>query len=398
MKITDLKCAVIGKNPVVRIVTDAGISGYAAAESYKPYLTPHVLFFREALIGEDPTDVERIMLKIRQRGSFKPWGSAVSIIEMALWDVAGKAAGLPVYKLLGGKVRDQVRVYNGAVRFPMAGYSPDDYAENMRRMKASPEGFTIIKQGIGFHSPMKREVPGFYYGEAQPPAFHGALDRGLITERGLKHVVACVEAMKAVLGDEVGLALDCGPGWTVPDAIRLAKAVEHLNLMWLEDLITGDYVPFVNADVFREVTRMSTTPIHTGEQIYLRQNFKELIERHAVHVVGPDPADVGGIAELKWIAEYADLHGILMAPHGTGDGLLGLAALVQVCATLPNNFIAFEYPIGDPAWWYDIVEGLPNPIVKDGFVTVWDRPGMGVDFKVDKARAYLRAEDKGFFD
>jgi L-alanine-DL-glutamate epimerase-like enolase superfamily enzyme len=168
--------------------------------------------------------------------------------------------------------------------------------------------------------------------------------------------------------------------------------------MWLEDLITGDYVPFVNADVYREVTRATTTPIHTGEQIYLRQNFKELIESHAVRIVGPDPCDVGGLAELKWIAEYADLHGILMAPHGTGNGVLGLAALVQVSAALPHNFIAFEYPVGDPAWWYDIVEGLPDPIVRDGMIEVWDRPGMGVDIVPEKARPYLAAEDAGFFD
>ena len=129
------------------------------------------------------------------------------------------------------------------------------------------------------------------------------------------------------------------------------------------------------------MTRVAATPIHTGEQIYLRQNFKELIEKHAVNIVGPDPCDVGGIAELKWIAEYADLHGILMAPHGTGNGLLGLAALVQVCATLPDNYIAFEYPIGKPEWWYDIVTGLPDPIVQDGFIEVWDRPGMGVDLQ-----------------
>ena len=89
----------------------------------------------------------------------------------------------------------------------------------------------------------------------------------------------------------------------------------------------------------------------------------ELIEKQAVNIVGPDPCDVGGIAELKWVAEYADLHGILMAPHGTGDGLIGLAALVQVAATLPTNYIAFEYPTGQPDWWYDIVEGLPDPIV-----------------------------------
>ena len=146
------------------------------------------------------------------------------------------------------------------------------------------------------------------------------------------------------------------------------------------------------------MTRATSTPIHTGEQIYLRQNFKDLIESHAVRIVGPDPCDVGGIAELKWIAEYADLHGILMAPHGTGNGLLGLAALVQVCATLPQNFIAFEYPVGDPAWWYDIVDGLPNPIVKNGHIAVWDRPGMGVELVPERARRHLLPEDATFFD
>ncbi|MEJ0013650.1 MAG: mandelate racemase/muconate lactonizing enzyme family protein [Bauldia sp.] len=399
MKITDLKCAIIGRNPVVRIVTDAGISGYGAAESYKPYLKPHVLALRDALIGEDPTNVERVMLKIRNRGAFKPWGSAVSAIEHALFDVAGKAAGVPVYKLLGGKVRDKVRVYNGAYRPPLTTYTPEDYAENCRKMMARSEGFTIVKQGIGFHSEMKRVIPDFTYGDVSPAHIHGgATDRGLLTEAGLKHAVACVAAMKDVLGDKVGLALDCGPGWTVPDAIRFAKAVEPFHLMWLEDLITGDYTPYVNADVFREVTRATSTPIHTGEQIYLRQNFKALIEGHAVNILGPDPADVGGIAELKWIAEYADLHGILMAPHGTGNGLLGLAALVQMSAALPANFIAFEYPMGDPDWWYDIVDGLPNPIVKDSMIEVWDRPGMGIELNPAKAKKYLAADDAGFFD
>jgi L-alanine-DL-glutamate epimerase-like enolase superfamily enzyme len=395
MKITDLKCTVLGQNPVVRITTDEGISGLGEVESSKAYLKPHILFYKEFIVGEDPTDVERVMLKIRRLGSFKPWGSAVSAIEMALWDIAGKAAGLPVYKLLGGKVRDRVRVYNGGVRFAMDGSSPEDYAEAMARMKAAAEGFTIIKQGIGFHSQMPNQVPDLFYGDVQGGGFHP--NGGLLTERGLKHVIACVEAMKEVLGDKVGLALDCGPGWTVPDAIRLARAVEPLNVMWLEDMITGDYNPYVLADVYREVTRSTSTPIHTGEQIYLRQNFRELIETHAVNIIGPDPCDVGGIAELKWVAEYADLHGILIAPHGVGDGLLGLAALVQVAATLPRNYIAFEYPVGRPDWWYDIVTGLPEPIVHDGFIEVWDRPGMGVDLDEEAARPYLPGGDEDFF-
>jgi L-alanine-DL-glutamate epimerase-like enolase superfamily enzyme len=423
MKITDLKCAVIGENPVIRINTDEGIYGYGQAENTKPYLKPHVLFYKKWLLGEDPTNVERVMLKIRRMGSFKPWGSAVSAIEMALWDIAGKAAGIPVHKLLGGKIRDKVRVYNGGVRFAMNGQNPEDYAEDMRRMKASPQGFTIIKASIGFHSAMPHQLPNFSYDEprggtpqANPyflsekdmknPAFPSDqlrvnaphADRGLLTEKSMKHIIACAEAMKSVLGDDIGLALDCGPGWMVPDAIRVARALEPLNLMWMEDLITGDYTPYTLADVYREVTQATSTPIHTGEQIYLRQNFKDLIERHAVRILGPDPEDIGGLAELKWVAEYADLHGILMAPHGVFDGLIGLAALVHVCATLPQNYIAFEYPIAQPAWWYDIIEGLPDPLVRDGLIEVWDTPGLGVDFRVDRARQYLSPEDQDFFD
>ena len=397
MKITDLKCAVIGKNPIVRIVTDEGISGYGEAESFKPYLRPSVLQFREALLGEDPTNVERVMLKIRQRGAFKPYGAAVSIIEHALWDIAGKAAGVPVYKLLGGKVRDKVRTYNGSLRAPMEGTTPEHYAADCKRMMELAEGFDIVKQGIAFHSPMKRQFEGFYYGMPHASPFHGAMDSGVITERGMNHMIDCVAAMKEVLGDTVALALDCGPGWMLPDAIRFARAVERYNLLWLEDMLTGDYVPYVDADIYRELTVSTSTPIHTGEQIYLRNNFKQLIETKAVNVIGPDPADVGGIAELKWIAEYAHLHGVLMAPHGTGNGVLGLGALINVCATLPSNFIAFEYPSGTDPWWYEIVEGLPKEIVKNGMIDVIDRPGLGVDLIPEAAKKYLR-EDETFFD
>jgi L-alanine-DL-glutamate epimerase-like enolase superfamily enzyme len=396
MKITDLKCAVIGQSPVIRLLTDEGLCGLGQVETTKPYLKPHILFYKPYLLGEDPTNVERVMLKIRRLGSFKPWGSAVSAIEMALWDIAGQAAGIPVYKLLGGKVRDKVRIYNGGVRFEMTAFEPQDYADNMAKMKASPQGFTLIKQGIGFHSPMPGKIPNFSYGEVRQGATHP--NRGLLTERGLKHVIACVEAMKSVLGDEVGLALDCGPGWTVPDAIRLARALEPLNVAWLEDLITGDYTPYVLADLYRDVRQSTSTPIHTGEQIYLRQNFMDLIEKRAVNILGPDPADVGGIAELKWIAEYADLHGLLIAPHGIFDGLIGLAAHVHMCATLPDNYIAFECPIAKPAWWSEIVQGLPNPIVKDGFIEVWDKPGLGVTLNAEAARPHLAEEDKDFFD
>lgn len=396
MKITAIRCALLGDSPVIRVATDEGVDGYSQIESSKPYMATVVPMYEPFLLGEDPTDIERCMLKIRRFAAFKPWGSVVSALEVALHDLTGKAYGIPVHKLLGGKVRDRVRVYNGGVRPVLEGHEPEHYAAAMAQMKAAPEGFTIIKEGVGFHGFMSQNVAGFMLGDQRTGPRHP--NRGPLTEKGLTHTVRCVEAMKEVLGDEIGLALDMGPGWTVTDAIRVMRAIEPLNVLWGEDLLTGDYVPWVHADQYREVTVATTTPTHTGEQIYLRQNFQELIERKAVRVVGPDPMDVGGLAELKRVAELADLHGVQVAPHGVLDGVLGLAALVQVCATLPDNFIAFEYPVAEHPWWYDIVTGLPTPIVQDGFVAVGDAPGLGVTFDEDATRAYLRPEDHGFFD
>ena len=234
----------------------------------------------------------------------------------------------------------------------------------------------MVKQGISFHSNMKDTVADFHYGVAPAKAgYHGAMDQGQISERGFNHMLDCVIAMKEVLGDKVTLALDCGPGWFLPDAIRFASAVEKYNLMWLEDMLTGDYVPWVNPQAYRELTISTSTPIHTGEQIYLRHNFKELIETQAVRVVGPDPADIGGIAELKWVAEHAYMHSIMMAPHGTANGLLGLGALINVCATLPANYIAFEYPQRlRPVVERHRHRPARRPIVKDSMVDLLPRP------------------------
>ena len=401
IKITDLKCAIIGRNPTVRIVTDQGISGYGQAESAKPYLKPMVLFYKRYLIGQDPTNVESIMLRIRRMGAFKPWGAAVSAIEIALWDIAGQAAGVPVYKLLGGKVRDHVRPYgnsenNAGSTMPR---TVQDYADLAAKMKEAKEGYTLIKMPIGFHNGgMMTAIPDSWYGEHWKAPGAPYMYRGPMTERGIDNCIACAEAARKALGDDVGLAFDCGPGWVVKDAIRFARAVEPLKLAWLEDTLTGDYTPYPNAQLFKELTDSTSTPIHTGEEIYLRENFKDLIETQAVNVLGPDPEDVGGIAELKWIAEYANLHGILMAPHGIFDGLFGVAAQVQMGATLPQNYIAFEYAKGEPEWWYDIVDGLPDPVVKNGLIEVWDKPGLGITFNVKAAKARLAEEDRDFFD
>ncbi|MGH7912717.1 MAG: mandelate racemase/muconate lactonizing enzyme family protein, partial [Candidatus Dormibacteraceae bacterium] len=133
MKITAVRCALLGNHPVVRIATDEGVDGYGEIEASKPYLQPVFAIYEPHLLGQDPREVERVMLRIRRLAGSKPWGSVPSAIEMALWDLAGKAAGLPVHRLLGGKVRDFVRVYNGAVRFPMRGHQPEDYADAARQ-------------------------------------------------------------------------------------------------------------------------------------------------------------------------------------------------------------------------------------------------------------------------
>jgi len=405
IRITDIKVAVMANYPIVRITTDAGIDGYGQAEM-KSYLKPHILFYKDYLIGEDPTNVERCLMKIRRAGGFKPWGSSVSAIEFALWDIAGKAANLPVYKLMGGKVRDQVRCYNGTVeladrtRVQRSG-EPKEFYDWGVRIKNYEEGFTIVKASLGFHGG-ERNLPGFHYGNISRSQNSRSVSytRAPVTEYGIKLIVENTTALKEGLGDRIDLALDLGPGHLLADAIRLANALEPSNPAWLEDMLTGDYFPYAMADDYRELTRSTTCPIHTGEQIYLRQHFRELIETQAIRVVGPDPADVGGIAELKWIAEYADLHSIMMAPHGAYDGLIGLAAHVMVGAAMPENFIAFEYPRPAQDWWYEIIEGLPAPnqIVKNGLIDVWDRPGLGVNFNVRAAKQYLREEDKDFFD
>jgi L-alanine-DL-glutamate epimerase-like enolase superfamily enzyme len=428
MKITDVKAAKIGTNIVIRVVTDKdGIDGYSQIESNKDYLLPLIPYFKSMIIGHDPTDVERVLRQMRRSAAFKPWGKVFSSIEMALWDIAGKEAGIPVYKLLGGKVRDKVRVYNGSFLDPNPPHevadTPEKLGENILHLNEIPEGFTIVKVAAFWHMRNfygEGDAYNTYYPEGEgkgnrrggyteylkmmnenktfSPQLNKPVTEGsLLTEKGLKASIDFVERLKKVVGDKVGLAFDIGPGFMPGDVIRLAQALEPYNIMWLEDSIAGDYTPYTMASVYRDITTSTSTPIHTGEQIFLRQNFMDLIETRAVDVVGPDPADVGGIKELKWIAEYADLHGILMAPHGTFNGVFGMAALTHVCSTMPQNYVAYEFPGANPGFWLDIIEGLPNNYLRDGHVKVWDAPGIGITFNVNKASKYLSPEDKDFF-
>ena len=396
LKITDLKAITLGRVSIIRIDTDEGIYGYGEAHCPKQQVIP----LKRFILGEDPTNVEKVMKKIRFRGAFKPFGSQISAIEIALWDIAGKAAGLPVCKLLGGKVRDKVRVYcdcGAGVLWdpddPTSAYSPEAYAEKARRRMKMPQGFTILKFDIGFHGSHGGQLLSVHGGSYEAEDLYPT--KGHVTERGLKAEIACVEAIKDVLGDKIGLAVDCGPGQSLPSAIKLAKALEPFNLLWAEDLLTGDYTPYTDPEAYRILTSSTVTPILTGEQIYLRHGFRDLIEQHAVDIVAPDICDVGGLAEAKWIAEFADLYGLLIAPHNVGLPIVFMAN-VHTAAAMPQNFIAFEFHSVDIPWWEDIVKGLEKPMIKDGFVNVPDSPGLGIELNEKVMRKHLSEGEKYF--
>lgn len=412
MKITDIKAALIGNEYIIRVCTDKGIDGYCSFEILNVDFSYNILeWYKRQLIGVDPTSPADVMRRIRRMGGNKPWGKYVSAIEVACWDISGKEAGVPIHRLLGGKVRDKVRVYCTRYRNdllpwkrPEDLYDPKKRAENICKIHELG-GFSLVKTAFGWHTTdyhrdMNAKLDNAFSttGLETPHAeFVQNFGASMMRAKGLDYWINWAHTLRENVPAEIDLALDCGPGWMPADALTFAKAVECDKFAWLEDLITGDNTPYVCADRYRDITWNTTSRIHTGEQIYLRENYMDLIEKHSVNVIGPDMNDIGGFAEMKFVAEYANIHGINIAPHGIENGIFGMAALTNLSATLPENFVAYEYCAATPLWWYDIVDWCPDPLLHDGFVDVWDRPGLGINFDIPKAEKYLRPQDKDFF-
>jgi galactonate dehydratase len=238
-------------------------------------------------------------------------------------------------------------------------------------MEVLQEGYSAVKFDVDHVSPGKWDPYNW-----------------TLSAREMTHVISLIRATREAIGWDIDLAIDCHGQFDVPSAITLAKAVEDLRLMWLEEP-----VPAENMDALAQVRAATCTPICTGENQYTRFDYIQLLEKRAVDVIMPDLAKAGGIFEAKRIADLADAHYIPFAPHNVSSPL-GMMAACHVLATVPN-FLALEFHARDIPWWEDLCDG-DKPFVKDGKMTASTRPGLGVELNDQVARSLLWNGDTYF--
>jgi L-alanine-DL-glutamate epimerase-like enolase superfamily enzyme len=382
LKITDLRVAVVEKAPMtcplIRIDTNQGLVGYGEVRDGAS--ATYALFLKSRILGENPCNVDRLFRKIKQFGAPARQAGGVCGIEMALWDLAGKAYGVPAYQMLGGKFRDQVRLYADTVETPSA-------KEQGKKLKERMDlGFTFLKQDFGIN--LLRDVPGtltkpvsmdFKGGDLVMHPFTGI---GL-TDKGIAYLSDYIAQIREVIGPEVPLSSDHYGHIDVNSCIRLARAMEKHHLAWMEDM-----VPWQHGELMKQIKDAVDIPILTGEDIYLKEDFQKLITMGAVDMIHPDLASSGGLLETKKIGDFAMEHGVAMAMHFAGTPISFMANLH--CAAATENFIALEHHSVDVPWWEDLVTGVPKPIFQKGFASPSDRPGLGVELVEEVVKAHLK--------
>lgn len=365
LKITDVRTAQVmghGLQLHVRIYTDQGIYGHGEATDAVQGGAPLVRMFRRFLLGQDPLNVEALWERIRTAGIFAgaqggQYVAALSAVEIALWDLAGKALGVPVYQLLGGKVRDRVRLYCDS-----ANHHPDDPQAKPKLQEIEAMGFTAVKIDID---------------EARDP---GRWDRVNWTASNaeIDRMVKEVAFVRETLSPRVDLAVDMHGRYDAPTAKRVAAELERFHLLWLEEP-----VPPENVDVMRDVRESTKTPICAGENLFLRHGFRELLEKRAVDIVMPDLQKCGGLLEGRKIADMAHVYYTPFAPHCVVSPI-GTMASCHVCAAVPNFLVLEWHWISRLELWKNFVR--EGEIIDKGFVTVPDRPGIGVEMNEEAAR------------
>jgi L-alanine-DL-glutamate epimerase-like enolase superfamily enzyme len=367
LKITDLRMAVVASNydyPLLRIDTNQGV--YGLGEVRDAGHKEDALRFKSFLLGRDPTNVDLIFTLIGKYGGPGREGGGVSGIEMALWDLTGKVYGVPAYQFMGGKYRDRIRIYadTPTPREP----TPAAYVARVKQRQDS--GITFVKFDMGTDVFARMRVPG-------------AMSGARLTNRGIAYFCSIVEAVREAVGPELPLGIDHFGPLSVGDCIRLGRALEPYNLAWLEDM-----VPDTDVEGLREITAALTTPTMNGETLYLLDGFRALIDRRAVRIVQPDLATAGGIRETKRIADYAAQQGIPCVLHFAGSPI-SFMANVHAAAAI-ETFMCLEHHALDIPWWKDLVTGLVDPLIVDGYVAVPEKPGLGVDLNLDVIAAHLR--------
>ncbi len=392
LKITDMRIAQVGNVPIVKIYTNQGAYGLGDVRDGAD--KNYALMLKSRILGENPCNVERIFKIIKQFGDHGRQGGGVSGVEMALWDLCGKVYNVPLYQLLGGKYRDKVRIY---VDTPTV-KDPDEFAKKMKGR--IDQGYNILKMDIGIG--LIKDIPGTLtnmehwdemrewdqtkgsYGLTMHP-----FTRVQITEKGIAEMVKYLAAMREQVGWEVPVAIDHLGHMGLNSMIRLGKAFEPYNIAWLEDLIPWQYT-----DQWKEISETINVPTLTGEDIYLKEGFRDLIEKRAVDLVQPDPVSAGGYLETKRIGDFAEEHGIAMALHHASSPVSFMGCVHTAAAT--ENFVALEHHSVDKPWWEDLVRGMDKPMVKDGYVTVPEKPGVGVELNEEVVKEHLKKGEELF--
>lgn len=411
MEITRLKTAVVEGNfdwTFVRIETDETITGLGEC-FFAPGLTSILRSLEPLLLGEDPRDIHRLFRKLRlaSSGAGSTGGiiyNAISGVEAALWDVLGQSLDVPIHRLLGGKFRDKVRVYadchggqaleclDEVLRsrparwleqegvhvakdyFGEAGdgpiMSPTEYRRRALDKKA--EGFTALKFDL--------DVAGTQSSDPH--------DR-VLSNRAIDHAVRSIGAVRDAVGMDIDIAVDCHWRYSASDIIKVARELEPFRLLWLEDPVPPDSIT-----ALIEVNSKVRVPIATGENLFLFEGFQEIIAKHALSIVTPDLQKVGGLAVAQSIAHFADVHTMPVAPHNISSPVGSLLS-AHFCASIPN-FLALEFHASDVPFWNDLIDGLPKPLIQDGFIHVPEKPGLGVTLNEEIARRYSRKGEPFF--
>jgi len=371
LKITYMRACTVAANyynPIIRIDTNQGV--YGLGEVRDAGVKGIALILKAHILGRNPLQIESILQNLRQFAGHGRMGGGYSAVDMALHDIAGKVYSVPAWRLVGPKYRDRIRIYCDTTGHK----DPKIYGERM--LKRKKMGFTFFKMDL--YTSLVADRPG---------AVH---QNGAATDKGLKYLCEYIAAVRDVIGWDAPLAADHFGRLSVNDSIRYARAFEPYQLAWAEDFIN-----WKDWRGYKAISEATTTPILTGEDAFgLEEGFQDMLENQAVDIIQPDPETSGALLETKRITDYAAMHGIPTVLHFAGSPV-GCMASVHLAATI-KNFIVMENHAVDMPWWQDLVTGPPKPIIQNGYITVPDTPGLGVELNEAVVKEHLRYP--GYFE